>query len=85
MERHEVLEMMTALKLAGMRTAYDDILADGVKRRHPVQKIVGALLQARDRRQDGALDQVPDDERQAADGQGTGPTSTSPLRRSTSP
>ena len=39
MERHEVLAMMTALKLAGMRAAYDDILADGLKRRHPVQQI----------------------------------------------
>ena len=46
MERHEVLAMMTALKLAGMRTAYDDILADGLKRRHPVQQIIGALLKA---------------------------------------
>ena len=45
MERHEVLAMMTALKLAGMRTAYDDILADGLKRRHPVQQIIGTLLQ----------------------------------------
>ena len=39
MERHEVLAMMTALKLAGMRAAYDDILADGLKRRHPVQQM----------------------------------------------
>ena len=46
MERHDVLEMMTALKLAGMRAAYDDILADGLKRRHPVQQIFGALLRA---------------------------------------
>ena len=46
MERHDVLEMMTTLKLAGMRAAYDDILADGLKRRHPVQQIIGALLQA---------------------------------------
>ena len=45
MERHEVLAMMTALKLAGMRAAYDDILADGLKRRHPVQQIIGTLLQ----------------------------------------
>ena len=49
MERHDVLEMMTALKLAGMRAAYDDILATltpgGLKRRHPVQQIIGALLQ----------------------------------------
>ena len=44
MERHEVLAMMTALKLAGMRTADDDILADGLKRRHPVQQIIGTLL-----------------------------------------
>ena len=46
MERHELLEMMAQLKLAGMRAAYDDILADGLKRRHPVQQIVGALLKA---------------------------------------
>ena len=45
MERHEMLAMMTALKLAGMRAAYDDILADGLKRRHPVQQIIGTLLQ----------------------------------------
>ena len=40
---------MTALKLAGMRAAYDDILATwtprGLKRRHPVQQIIGTLLQ----------------------------------------
>ena len=46
MERHELLEMMAQLKLAGMRAAYDDILADGLKRRHPVQQIIGALLKA---------------------------------------
>ena len=37
---------MTTLKLAGMRAAYDDLLADGLKRRHPVQQIIGTLLQA---------------------------------------
>ena len=31
---------MTALKLGGMRAAYDDILSDGLKRRHPVQQII---------------------------------------------
>ena len=36
MERHEVLAMMSELKLSGMRAAYDDILADGIKRCHPV-------------------------------------------------
>ena len=46
MERHEVLAMMTTLKLAKFPAAYDDILADGLKRRHPVQQIFGALLRA---------------------------------------
>ena len=46
MERHEVLAMMSELKLSGMRDAYDDILAAGLKRRHSVQQIIGALLQA---------------------------------------
>ena len=46
MERHELLDMMAQPKLAGMRAAYDDILADGLKRRHPVQQIIGTLLQA---------------------------------------
>ncbi len=46
MQRHEVLEMMAALKLAGMRAAFDELLADGLKRQHPVQKIIGQLLKA---------------------------------------
>ncbi len=46
MERHEVLEMMAALKLAGMRAAFDALLADGLKRQHPVQRIIGELLKA---------------------------------------
>ena len=46
MERHEVLEMMATLKLAGMRAAFDELVADGLKRRHPVQRIIGELLKA---------------------------------------
>src|SRR3712207_3766056 len=46
MERHEVLEMMTELKLGGMRAAFDEVIADGLKRQHPVQRIVGDLLRA---------------------------------------
>ncbi len=46
MERHEVLEMMATLKLAGMRDAFDELLADGLKRRHSVQRIIGELLKA---------------------------------------
>jgi len=46
MERHEVLEMMTELRLKGMRAAFDEVIADGLKRQHPVQRIVGDLLRA---------------------------------------
>jgi hypothetical protein len=45
-ERHEILEMMSQLKLAGMRGAYDEIVAEAVKRQHPVQRVVGELLPA---------------------------------------
>ena len=72
MERHEVLDMMRALRLSGMRTAFDEIVAVAIKRGHPIQRVIGELLQAEDRRQEGAFDQVPDDHRQAADGQGAG-------------
>ena len=41
-----MLEMMAALKLAGMRAAFDELLADGLKRQHPVQWIIGELLKA---------------------------------------
>jgi len=46
MEGHEVLQMMTELKLGGMRAAFDEVIADGLKRQHPVQRIVGDLLRA---------------------------------------
>jgi len=46
MERHEILEMMSQLKLAGMRAAFDEVIADGLKRQHPVPRIIGELLKA---------------------------------------
>ena len=46
MERHEILEMMSELKLAGMRHAYDEVIADAVKRQHSSQRVVGDLLKA---------------------------------------
>ena len=46
MERHTILEMMGALKLAGMRHAYDEVIADAVKRQHSSQRVVGDLLKA---------------------------------------
>ena len=46
MERHQILELMGDLKLAGMRHAYDEVIADAIKRQYPVQLVVGDLLQA---------------------------------------
>ena len=46
MERTEILEMMGTLQLSGMRAAYDEIVAVGVKRQHGVEKVIGALLKA---------------------------------------
>lgn len=46
MERHEILEAMGALKLSGMKAAYDDIVTTGIKRRQGVEKVLAALLQA---------------------------------------
>jgi DNA replication protein DnaC len=46
MERSEILDMMSALQLAGMRASYDEIVSAGVKRQHNVEKVIGALLKA---------------------------------------
>jgi DNA replication protein DnaC len=46
MERREILAIMDELKLAGMRAAFDEIVANGLKRQHPVPQIVGELLKA---------------------------------------
>lgn len=46
MERHGLLAMMQDLHLAGMRAAYDEVMADGIRRQHSVQRILGDLRQA---------------------------------------
>jgi IstB-like ATP binding protein len=46
MERTEVLDMMSGLKLYGMRGAYDETLATAIKRKHEPQRFVGDLLKA---------------------------------------
>ena len=46
MERTDVLELMTQLKLYGMRAAYDEVMTTGIKRRHEPPRIVGDLLAA---------------------------------------
>ena len=46
MERTEIFELMAALKLYGMRAAYDEVMAAGIKRQHEPPRIVGDLLKA---------------------------------------
>jgi DNA replication protein DnaC len=46
MERTQVLDLMGNLKLYGMRNAYDEIMATGIKRQHEPPRIVGELLSA---------------------------------------
>ena len=46
MERQEILAIMDELKLTGMRAAFDEVVANGLKRQHPVPQIVGELLKA---------------------------------------
>jgi len=46
MERTDVLELMSTLKLYGMRAAYDEVMTTGIKRRHEPPRIVGDLLSA---------------------------------------
>src|SRR5436305_11857599 len=46
MERTDILELMSTLKLFGMRAAYDEVMTTGIKRRHEPPRIVGDLLSA---------------------------------------
>lgn len=44
MERSEILTTMSTLKLYGMKSAYDEIMATAVKRQHDPERVVGDLL-----------------------------------------
>ena len=46
MNRTDILELMTKLKLFGMRAAYDEVMVTGIKRRHEPLRIIGDLLSA---------------------------------------
>lgn len=46
MERTQILDLMGTLKLYGMRSAYDEIMASGIKCQHEPPRIVGDLLQS---------------------------------------
>ena len=46
MTRSQLLEAMARLHLAGMRKAYDEIMAAALKRGHDPQRVLGDLLAA---------------------------------------
>ena len=46
MDRTQILDLMGTLKLYGMRSAYDEVMATGIKRQHEPPRIVGDLLQS---------------------------------------
>jgi len=46
MERSQLFDLMGELKLFGMKAAFDEIMATGIKRQHEPQRIVGELLRA---------------------------------------
>ena len=46
MERTHILDLMGTLKLYGMRSSYDEIMAAGIKRQHEPPRIEGDLLQS---------------------------------------
>ena len=43
MDRSEILQMMAALQLSGMRTAYDEIVTTGIKRVHRRRRLTPQL------------------------------------------
>ncbi len=81
MERTQVLELMSTLKLYGMGSAYDEAMSNGIKRQHEPPRIVGDLLQPRSprsRRAPSATSSASPSSRS----QRTSTTSTSPTRPS---
>ena len=46
MERHEILEVMSELKLYGMRASFDEIAGKGLNRRDELYPLVASLLRA---------------------------------------
>ena len=46
MERHEVMDLLTGLKLHGMVSSFDETVSLGIKRQQPVLEILGRLCQA---------------------------------------
>lgn len=67
MERTQVLELMSTLKLYRIRSAYDEVMGNGIRRQHEPSRVVGDLLQL-DRRETGPVHSLPAQNCQAAIG-----------------
>src|SRR5258708_20641564 len=46
MERHEILEAMSKLKLYGMRASFDEIAGKGLARRDEIYPLIASLIRA---------------------------------------
>ena len=46
MERTQIFDFMSELKLFGMRAAYDEVMSKAIKRQHEPPQVVGDLLAA---------------------------------------
>ena len=60
MDRNHVLNLMSQLRLRGMRASYDEVLADGTRRKHPPQRIVAQRCWKWRWRQKSAIDSADD-------------------------
>jgi hypothetical protein len=46
MERHEILEAMSELKLYGMRAHFDEVAGKGLARRDEIYPLIASLIRA---------------------------------------
>ena len=46
MQRHELIEIMRTLKLFGMVNAFDEIVTQGIRKKHTIQEILKGLCKA---------------------------------------
>jgi hypothetical protein len=65
MERTEVLDLMSGLKLYGMRSAYDETLATALKRKHEPQRFADKCTQSAQAGLRGDLPKAEISEKQA--------------------
>ena len=71
MERHEILEAMSELKLYGMRaSASDEIAGKGLVRRDEIYPLIASLIRAGAHPSAGSLDQLSHQRRQVPGAQG---------------